>query len=92
MIAIPITLEQLIYTIKQLPEHERNQIAKVLIETNLPSDLHNSITEIYSDSSKEKRRQEASLKLSTLMDKASDEAEANGLTEEILVSILANDE
>lgn len=40
----------------------------------------------------EKRRQKASLKLSETMDKASDEAEANGLTPEILEAILTEND
>ncbi len=39
----------------------------------------------------EKRRQKAIAKLSEIMDKASDEAEANGLTPEILEEILAGE-
>lgn len=40
----------------------------------------------------ENRRKEAVKKLSILMDKASEEAQANGLTPEILEEILANKE
>lgn len=40
----------------------------------------------------EKRRQTACTKLSELMDKASDEAQKNGLTPEILESILAEND
>ncbi len=39
----------------------------------------------------EKRRQKAIQELSNLMDKASEEAEANGLTPEILEEILADE-
>ncbi len=39
----------------------------------------------------EKRRQKAIIKLSKIMDQASDEAEANGLNPEILEKILANE-
>lgn len=39
----------------------------------------------------EKRRQKAITKLSEIMDQASDEAEANGLTPEILAEILAGE-
>jgi hypothetical protein len=37
-------------------------------------------------------RQKAVARLSTIMDQASDEAEANGLTPDILASILEQDE
>ncbi|WP_228009568.1 hypothetical protein [Microcystis aeruginosa] len=40
----------------------------------------------------EKYRQKAGARLSTIMDQASDEAEANGLTPDILASILEQDE
>jgi methionine aminopeptidase len=40
----------------------------------------------------EKYRQKAGAILSTIMDQASDEAEANGLTLDILASILEQDE
>jgi len=40
----------------------------------------------------EKYRQKAGARLSTIMDRASDEAEANGLNPEILASILEQDE
>ena len=48
MIAIPVTLEQLISTVQQLPSEERSQIAKALIQTELQSDLNNLIEELYS--------------------------------------------
>jgi hypothetical protein len=48
MITIPVTLEQLILTVQQLPSEERNQIAKALIQTELQSDLSNLIEELYS--------------------------------------------
>ena len=48
MIAIPVTLEQLISTVQQLPYEERSQIAKALIQTELQSDLNNLIEELYS--------------------------------------------
>lgn len=48
MITIPVTLEQLILTVEQLPSDERNQIAKALIQTELQSDLSNLTKELYS--------------------------------------------
>ena len=48
MIAIPVTLEQLISTVQQLQSEERSQIAKALIQTELQSDLNNLIEELYS--------------------------------------------
>jgi hypothetical protein len=40
----------------------------------------------------EKYRQKAGARLSTIMDRSSDEAEANGLNPDILASILEQDE
>ena len=47
MISIPITLEQLIVTVQQLPPEERAQIARALIQVDLPSDLAVLIQELY---------------------------------------------
>ena len=51
MISIPITLEQLIVTVQQLPPEERAQIARALIQVDLPSDLAALIQELYAQPS-----------------------------------------
>jgi hypothetical protein len=48
MIALPITLEQLIATIKQLQPSDRSQVAQALIQLELQSDLKGLIEELYS--------------------------------------------
>ena len=47
MVSIPITLEQLIAAVKQLPPNEREQIASALIQLDLRSDLAALIQELY---------------------------------------------
>jgi len=47
MISLPITLEQLIMAVQQLPKSDRQQIAKALIEVELQSDLTALIEELY---------------------------------------------
>jgi hypothetical protein len=48
MIVLPITLEQLITTIKQLQPSDRYQVAQALIQLELQSDLKGLIEELYS--------------------------------------------
>ena len=48
MITLPITLEQLITTIKQLEPRDRRQVAQALIQLELQSDLKGLIEELYS--------------------------------------------
>jgi len=48
MITMPITLEQLINTLKQLQPSDRAQVAKALIEIELQSDLTSLIKDLYS--------------------------------------------
>jgi ABC-type phosphate/phosphonate transport system substrate-binding protein len=48
MIVLPITLEQLITTIKQLQPSDRSQVAQALIQLELQSDLKGLIEELYS--------------------------------------------
>jgi hypothetical protein len=48
MIALPITLEQLITTIKQLEPSDRAEVAQALIQLELQSDLTGLIEELYS--------------------------------------------
>jgi hypothetical protein len=48
MIQLPITLEQLITTVQQLPPGDRAQVAKALIDIELKSDLANLLEELYS--------------------------------------------
>jgi hypothetical protein len=48
MIQLPITLEQLITTVKQLQPSDRAQVAKALIQIELKSDLTNLLEELYS--------------------------------------------
>lgn len=48
MIQLPITLEQLITTLQQLPPGDRAQVAKALIDIELKSDLANLLEELYS--------------------------------------------
>jgi len=48
MITMPITLEQLINTLKQLQPSDRAQVAKALIEIELQSDLTTLIKDLYS--------------------------------------------
>jgi hypothetical protein len=50
MISIPITLEQIIVAIKQLQPDERAQVAQVLCQTGLRSDLAALIQELYAQS------------------------------------------
>lgn len=47
MISIPITLEQLIVAVKQLPPQERVQVAQALLETELKTDLKSLLQEFY---------------------------------------------
>ncbi|MEB3291994.1 MAG: hypothetical protein VKJ24_02420 [Synechococcales bacterium] len=47
MISIPITLDQIIIAIKQLQPEEQAQIAQVLCQTGLRSDLATLIQELY---------------------------------------------
>jgi hypothetical protein len=47
MISIPITLEQIIVAIKQLQPDERAQVAQVLCQTGLRSDLAALIQQLY---------------------------------------------
>ena len=47
MISVPITLEQLILAVQQLPPNERAQVAKALIQVDLRSDLTALIQEFY---------------------------------------------
>jgi hypothetical protein len=47
MITLPITLEQLITTIKQLQPSDRTQVAQALIQLELQSDLKGLIEELY---------------------------------------------
>jgi hypothetical protein len=47
MISIPITLEQIIVAIKQLQPDERAQVAQVLCQTGLRSDLAALIQSLY---------------------------------------------
>jgi MoxR-like ATPase len=49
MIAVPITLEQLITVVQQLPKNDREQVVKALIEVELQSDLTALIKELYSE-------------------------------------------
>lgn len=48
MIQLPITLEQLITTVQQLPPGDRAQVAKALINIELKSDLAKLLEELYS--------------------------------------------
>jgi hypothetical protein len=69
------------------------EIAKSYAKIN-PDDranIENKLTETI-QLELEKYRQKAGARLSTIMDQASDEAEANGLTQDILASILKQDE
>jgi hypothetical protein len=47
MVSIPITLGQLIIAVQQLQPDERAQIAKVLVQAGLRSDLTALIQELY---------------------------------------------
>jgi hypothetical protein len=47
MISIPITLEQLITAVKQLQPEEQAEVAKVLVQEGLRSDLVALIQELY---------------------------------------------
>lgn len=47
MVSIPITLEQLITAVQQLPAGERAQIAAALVQAGLRSDLTALIQELY---------------------------------------------
>jgi hypothetical protein len=47
MVSIPITLEQLITAVQQLQPDERAQVAGVLIQAGLRSDLTALIQELY---------------------------------------------
>jgi hypothetical protein len=47
MISIPITLEQIIVAIKQLHPEQRAQVAQVLCQTGLRSDLAALIQQLY---------------------------------------------
>ena len=49
MVSIPITLEQLITAVQQLQPHERERVAKALIEIDLHSDLAALIQELYAE-------------------------------------------
>ncbi len=51
MIKVPITLEQLITVVQQLPKRDRQQVAKALIEVELKSDLTALIEELYNEPS-----------------------------------------
>lgn len=51
MIAVPITLEQLITAVKQLPKDDRQEVAKALIEVELKPDLTALIEELYNEPS-----------------------------------------
>jgi hypothetical protein len=61
------------------------------IKPNDRGNIENKLTETI-QLELEKYRQKAGAILSTIMDQASDEAEANGLTLDILASILEQDE
>ncbi len=50
MVSIPITLEQLITAVQQLPAGERAQIAAALVQAGLRSDLTALIQELYAQS------------------------------------------
>jgi hypothetical protein len=50
MVSIPITLEQLMIAVQQLPPDERAQLASVLIQSGLRSDLTALIQELYAQS------------------------------------------
>jgi hypothetical protein len=47
MISIPITLEQLITAVQQLPPDEQTQVANALVQAGLRSDLAALIQELY---------------------------------------------
>ncbi|MFH7241282.1 MAG: hypothetical protein ACHWZW_00375 [Spirulina sp.] len=47
MIAVPITLEQLIQTVQQLQPEERAQVAQALLELDLRADLATLLEELY---------------------------------------------
>jgi hypothetical protein len=61
------------------------------IKPNDRANIENKLTETI-QLELEKYRQKAAARLSIIMDQASDEAEANGLTPDILASILEQDE
>ena len=48
MIQLPITLDQLIFTVQQLQPSDRAQVAKALIQIELKSDLKALLEELYS--------------------------------------------
>ena len=50
MVSIPITLEQLIMAVQQLPPDERAQVARALVQVDLRSDLTALIQELYAQS------------------------------------------
>lgn len=47
MVSVAITLDQLITAVKQLAPEERAEIANVLIQAELQSDLTNLLAELY---------------------------------------------
>jgi hypothetical protein len=49
MISIPITLEQLIVAVQQLPPHDRAELARALLQDDLRSDLKVLIQELYAE-------------------------------------------
>jgi hypothetical protein len=70
----------------QANDIKKQEIINKITFALLPITIHKENEEL------EKRRQEVSAKLSVIMDKASDEAQNNGLTPEVLESILTEDE
>jgi hypothetical protein len=49
MISVPITLEQLIIAVQNLQPEEQMQVARVLVQSELTSDLAALIQELYAD-------------------------------------------
>lgn len=47
MIAVPITLDQLIQAVQQLQPEERAQVAQALLELDLRADLTTLLAELY---------------------------------------------
>ena len=49
MISVPITLEQLIHAVRNLPPEERRQVARALVQSELAADLTDLIQSLYGE-------------------------------------------